>query len=827
MILNNYTNHQGLPFEQEVKEYFTNELQWHSDFIISFILKGTVNIHTKNRGHLLKENDIFFLEPFNSYSILATSDQVRVLTFSVDYEFLNHLSPDIETIILSTNYLRADYASDIHQLLSKNIAQIVLHTLKNGACQRLKCLSAISNILTTIIESFGSKQNEATTPPSYVQLRVKEITQYINDNYSEKITLDDISEQLGIHPQYFSSFFKKNFNKNFVEYLTDFRVSRSLPKLLNSNESILDIAISCGFSNHKTYSAAFKKLYGSSPNQYKKEHQPEALLPVVLQKDSQDGYFYYFQKFWNEETWAQTKSAMQTHMSIQLDLLSTNPESFKNKQPILIDAGRAASCLRNEIQDQIKSAKKDFDFNYLRLRDIFSDDLFVYYEEADKVPVFNWQYIDIIFDFLLSIHVRPFIELGFMPRHLASKKQFAGWHFHPNVSYPKSEEKWSMLVAGFMKHCIERYSLTEVQTWYFDFWACPDLQLKDGYWNETRDKFFEFYYLTYRAIKGVNHELRIGSPNFSTPTGYDWYDAFFQYCNTNQIEPAFVSVHLYGCDTSIGDRNFISYADEFLKPPTLPDKSQITQGINGLQDIMNQNGFGHYKIIVSNWNITFYPGDLTRDTSFMGPYIAYVYASTLKLVYGLCYRSLSDINEDFFPNSTLFHGGPGLMDFYGLKKASYNTFYLLCKLGKTIIERNDNYIVAQSDRGYQILVFNLSFYDTLYRLSDRSALSYTQRYNVYEVTEELVTHIILTVDPGIYSVKRSVVNRNAGSAYDLWLNMGSPGKLTPPLVEYIRNKSIPEITFRTEEVTLNSNLVIEETLPPHGVVLFEIEKNIQ
>lgn len=193
--------------------------------------------------------------------------------------------------------------------------------------------------------------------------------------------------------------------------------------------------------------------------------------------------------------------------------------------------------------------------------------------------------------------------------------------------------------------------------------------------------------------------------------------------------------------------DFISYSDEFLKPASIPDKRSISHNISHLQELMTENGFEKLRILVSNWNVSFYPGDLTRDTCFMGPYIAYVSSITMNQVFGLCYRSLSDINEDFFPNSTLFHGGSGLMDFYGLKKASYNTFSLYCKLGKTIIETNDHYIIAQSERGYQILVFNLSFYDSLYRLSDRSALSYAQRYNVYEATDDFVIHIMLSLLP--------------------------------------------------------------------------------
>ena len=62
--------------------------------------------------------------------------------------------------------------------------------------------------------------------------------------------------------------------------------------------------------------------------------------------------------------------------------------------------GRAADLLRGDIQQQLRNIAGELSIRHLRLRNIFSDDLFVYYETPDKVPVYNWQYIDMIYDFL-------------------------------------------------------------------------------------------------------------------------------------------------------------------------------------------------------------------------------------------------------------------------------------------------------------------------------------------------------------------------------------------------------------------------------------------
>jgi xylan 1,4-beta-xylosidase len=239
---------------------------------------------------------------------------------------------------------------------------------------------------------------------------------------------------------------------------------------------------------------------------------------------------------------------------------------------------------------------------------------------------------------------------------------------------------------------------------------------------------------------------------------------------------------------------------------------------------MASHGLQDKGLIISHWNVSFLPRDLSRDTSFMGAWFTYIQSALLREVHGLCFRSLSDVNEDFFPPSSLFQGGAGMVDFYGIKKPAYYAFQFFTRLGQIVLEQADNYIITRSERGYQILLFYLSYFDSLYRLSDPSALSYLQRYNIFEATEHLQVHLLLTLEPGQYSVKKSRLGRQSGSAFDLWLGMGAPENPSPSVIDYIRNKSIPDILYTSEEVS--ENMVIDTALEPHDVLLIEIDRLI-
>ena len=87
-----------------------------------------------------------------------------------------------------------------------------------------------------------------------------------------------------------------------------------------------------------------------------------------------------------------------------------------------VGAGRVAEGLRADWQAQLKTCKDAIGFQYLRCHGLLHDELGVYREDKQGNAIYNWQYIDMVYDYLLSIHVRPFVEIGFMPDALASIK---------------------------------------------------------------------------------------------------------------------------------------------------------------------------------------------------------------------------------------------------------------------------------------------------------------------------------------------------------------------------------------------------------------------
>ncbi|MGZ3750941.1 MAG: GH39 family glycosyl hydrolase, partial [Mucilaginibacter sp.] len=112
-----------------------------------------------------------------------------------------------------------------------------------------------------------------------------------------------------------------------------------------------------------------------------------------------------------------------------------------------VGAGRANEGLRADWQQQLAIARKECGFKYIRMHGLLTDDMAVYSKDNKGNPQYNYQYVDALYDYIISIGMKPFVELGFMPGALASGNKTIFW-WRGNVTPPKDYEKWEGLIRN-------------------------------------------------------------------------------------------------------------------------------------------------------------------------------------------------------------------------------------------------------------------------------------------------------------------------------------------------------------------------------------------
>ena len=159
-----------------------------------------------------------------------------------------------------------------------------------------------------------------------------------------------------------------------------------------------------------------------------------------------------------------------------------------------------------------------------------------YTEDAAGRPVYDWTIVDKIVDTYLARGVRPYLQVGFMPKALSTHPDPYQHHWTPTAKYdeiytgwaypPKDYAKWAELAYQWTKHCVDKYGKAEVETWWWQVWNEPNI----GYWRGTRAEFFKLYDHSADAVKRALPTARVGGPETAGGTGGSFMREFFEHC---------------------------------------------------------------------------------------------------------------------------------------------------------------------------------------------------------------------------------------------------------------------------------------------------------
>ena len=363
----------------------------------------------------------------------------------------------------------------------------------------------------------------------------------------------------------------------------------------------------------------------------------------------------------------------------------------------MFGSGRAILSLRSDYQRDLRAVKDVTNFQYVRFHDVLDDDVGVYSEDPNGNPVYNFSYVDQIYDGLLKNGVRPFVELSFMPTKLSANPIVpqAFW-YHPIVSPPKSWELWGDLVSAFAKHLVDRYGIDEVSQWYFEVWNEPNIDFWAG--DPKQQTYFELYDHAAAAIKKVSPRLRVGGPATAQAA---WVDSFIRHNVDNNVPMDFVSSHVYGNDSA---------HDVFETDDDIPRNAMVCRAVKKVHDQVNASARPNLPVIFSEYNASYMTEPDVTDSVFMGPWLADTIRQCDGLVDILSYWTFSDVFDEQGVVKTPFYGGYGLIAEGGVPKPAFNAFRLLHMLGKErlALDSNSALVTRRQDGSYAIAVWNYS-----------------------------------------------------------------------------------------------------------------------
>jgi xylan 1,4-beta-xylosidase len=366
-----------------------------------------------------------------------------------------------------------------------------------------------------------------------------------------------------------------------------------------------------------------------------------------------------------------TLSLLGSQQSLVIEEVMVDPRAatrpFPHYWEQVFGSGRAVLSLRDSYRRDLRAMKSATDIHYVRFHAIFHDELGVYAEDTQGQPVYNWSYVDQIYDGLLENGVRPFVEMSFMPHALAASATAHAFWYHPLPSPPKDYARWEELVFNFAKHLVDRYGANEVSEWYFEVWNEPNIDFWAG--EPKQATYFELYDHAARAIKRADPHLRVGGPATAQAA---WIPDMIAHSTLVKAPLDFVSTHVYANDLS---------KEVFATDESINRSEMVGRAVQKVYNQVKSSARPDLPIHWTEYNASYKNEIDVTDTAFMGPWLA----NNIRLCDGLAttmsYWTFSDVFEEQGVIKTPFYGGYGLIAEGGVPKPAFNAFAMLHRLG--------------------------------------------------------------------------------------------------------------------------------------------------
>lgn len=511
-----------------------------------------------------------------------------------------------------------------------------------------------------------------------------------------------------------------------------------------------------------------------------------------------------------------------------------------------VGAGRANEALRADWQAHFQEAVDVLGARYVRFHGLYHDDMFVYRGNDGggggfapptplAQPVHTFSYVDKVFDFILSTGARPFVELGFMPRELATQTETLFW-WKAHCSPPTDMGRWADLVTATLEHWVERYGLDEVRQWRFEVWNEPNLH--PLFWTGTRTQYFELYEATVRAIKAVDTGLLVGGPSTSVfvpddryagelpdraasagtaaatdPDALDWrpvwIEEFIAWCAQRDLPVDFLSTHPYPTDYAAATdgtaREISRYVDATRDDLTV------------LRRIVDASPYPDAEIHLTEWSTSPSSRDRSHDTVFAATWITRAYLRCAHLADSISYWTFTDVFEEGGAGLGPFHGGFGLVNEQGLHKPTFHAFAMLARLGDEVLAELPHGVLTRDRATGRVAGVLYHYPDEMGGRSVASASTYDAARALAGVgTPRRVRHTLAGLAPGA-TFELVQLDLEHGNVAEAWDAMGRPVNLTLPQTADLR-AAADDLLREVLVASADGVLEIDRELPPWAVV---------
>lgn len=772
---------------------------YHQNPEMFYVLRGNLDIKIDDKMYKMQSGDIVLINANKRHTVIG-NEELLGARFEIDFHLLAEYMGSMQLLFWCNTVADRNHAySNLRRLLDR----ILTRYFEKDDKSALYLNALYFETLYVLTSNFLVKADDVrlNLEDSQDRMRIRQIQNYVQANYQSQISLNDLADRLYLSNAYLSKYIKKNLGMTFMEYLNNVRLFHAVDELMYSDKNLTHIAYDNGFPTSASFTKVFREIYNESPSEYRKKIQDEK------EKDE-------------KEKMLQQEEEQRILEYLKFRAHKENPQSTRKKEYIinagnvkdtLTDCSKAISIgdgyllLQSEAQHQVEKIQKQTGVKYARIWNILSREYCFSEKEG-----YNFRRLDQVLDFLLDHHMKPYLEVG-------SKPSLFMYTPERSINIEKSKmdsydfKTFSEITRELCVHLVNRYGVEELETWYFEYWNDPSLNI-----TEPDGEYYQRFDLLYQTMKNYSEEISVGGAEFIL--GYETLvcKKIFPIWKAREIHPDFLSVCSFQYIALVEDGGRLGRKSI--------DSEYMLNQIEIMKNVMEETGFQIPEFHIDEWNFTISNRNVLNDSCEQGAYILKNCIEMNGAVDMMAYWHALDLYSDYYDTDTVLNGDSGLISRDGICKPSFYAFQFMNRLLPKVLEKNDHAIVTTNGRNrYVIACHNYKSLSSRYVFTDEDEI---QLEDIEQYVEDIdpikLNFTIQNVKDGKYLVKIYRVNRECGSVQDLWKNLDYSKGLMRDEVDYLKSSAIPGIEMKTIEVE-NGELCLTNNLEMQEIRLIDVQ----
>ncbi|OBW59477.1 beta-xylosidase [Solibacillus silvestris] len=771
-------------FQISLKEIHYLSPKVNQGLELIFVVEGQITVETDSHFYELNELDLLVINRNELFQIKGNPDNyVLSLTISdtfIDRFYKNYRDNRFECYSKEVHMGREKMLNNLRKWLIK----LIISYYRQDESHQIEFQKYLCDILLTLIRGFKKKGSSSEKLDTNDQ-RLMQIINYLERNYDQPITLEEMARKSYLSTTYLSRYFKQKMNMGFSRYLMTIRLKHSVKDLLYTNDTVSQISMNNGFPNTKSFTTLFKENYGMTPHVYREKHSVE-------KKDS-------FKEYPLEDA-EQPVHSPEILGKLGV-ILNTLDQSYKNTQskfeelslditapgniPIsrpkhMVIAHELKELQKENIRAQILMAKREIGVDFVGISNLLKGEAISAEIETDEIIPTSSQYFktDIALEFLKQQNLALFVRIDYQELTM-------------------DEENYLRKLEHFLKHCLQLYGGSYLSAWHFLFYEPYNTIV-------AADELKRVYFRLYHLIKGIVPDIHVGMflpfsfEKEKTSEAHIWLLKEAEFVD-------FIGYHSNQNDVvdfkELNDDRFFLTKD-YLKEKTEKIKAYLKK--NGIKKPLH----------VISWNTLSGNTRLTNGRFFRAALVLENMLDISDEVESVGFWINTVVHESESDGQRIRIEGLELFHYFDGKRPAYFALMFAKRLNGKIVAQGPDYMMTKNERGYQLVLMNSKTVNPYYLIEE----TFLQMFN-----KDLFVKI-KGMEPGEYQVRKYTFDREHGALYTNWIDLNSRYGLDMEVIDYINRSSYPQLEIFDEKIM--SDWSFYSYLTVNAIHFFDIRKAV-